>query len=536
MLAFAQSNDLRKALELLRTVQQAAQQAKPPASGPASAPAPAPRPAASVPVPAAVPSAAAVPAASPAARPSPAGPAVAPDGTRLEPGYVWENNYAIFHVKSILQPGQRIDVDPNEPVTRDNIHPERRNSHEWFSPPEAKTRYADGPRSVVMLYGESLLRYKRVLSNPYIPTERVDLVNPNWVISPYFWQGFFNRIDDFSCRPDGTLWVRGTVGVPADFPSGSAFAKGIWRVQPDGQILAHEVFPDSSYLRGEKYSCNLRTCGLPPHAPRDRAISEGSDDWAQDKHGNVWGFGEKGKTTPGCFLTRFNVDGSQTPIQTHQDLCHLDEGISREFQNLPGAIVYDESRDEMVYSAGSFGGNGPGSLALFRVTQAGKVTELMRNWAHSERPSYKVPAGKRRSDSNQVKERWWGIYNLHFHRPSAAVRFEVSVFSEPNYPGRSYEIRDSFATLKRLPFNTAGQSNRVQFYGSGNDENPLIWADDQKLVDEGINYSMSSAILGSSCMDDAGNTYFSNGSSAGGRHNSSIRRMDPQGRLSTWVR
>lgn len=159
-------------------------------------------------------------------------------------------------------------------------HPPWTKSFENFVPPSATVRYGNGARTLIMKvdyahdnYESETMYFKRVLSNPYIPTERVGVPNPNWVISPYYHQGFFTEISDFSCRPDGTLFVKGKVGTAADFHHDN-WARGIWRVQPDGQILPFEVFPDSSYMEGGKHSCDVRTCDLPASGPRARALAE----------------------------------------------------------------------------------------------------------------------------------------------------------------------------------------------------------------------------------------------------------------------
>ncbi|MFM2409848.1 MAG: hypothetical protein RL481_676, partial [Pseudomonadota bacterium] len=266
-----------------------------------------------------------------------------------------------FSPRSKLTPSDRIQHNPGQtPI----YHPQWVKNYDNFVAPSATIRYADGPRSVIMKvhYGHSTFEsdpmyFRRVLSNPYIPTDRVDVPNPNWVISPYYGQGFFNEISEFSCRPDGSLFVKGKVGVAADF-NHESWARGIWRVQPDGQVIPFEVFPDSSYLEGGKHRCDVRTCGLPQSAPRDRALADGSRDWVEDKHGNVWGIRgylnwDSGKgTAPTCQIKRYNSDGSDTLIKGHQELCETPKGVSRDFESSPNLIVYDETRDEVVVAAG----------------------------------------------------------------------------------------------------------------------------------------------------------------------------------------
>jgi hypothetical protein len=328
--------------------------------------------------------------------------------------------------------------------------------------------------------------------------------NPNWTISPYYSQGFFSTISEFSCAPDGSLYVQGKVGVASDRLRSESWARGIWMVEPDGKILPVEVFPDSSYMRGGKHSCTVKTCDLPPHPPRERALAVGSSDWVQDKQGNVWGIRENDPQKPSqkaCFITRFNVDGSDTVIQSHQDLCDVPKGHNADFTSEPKQIVYDGARDEVVVSVGRFGGNKLGSLALLRINQAGQVTEVLRNWAHAEpkQGDYGYlpnPPGKTRAASNQVRERWSHIEGLIYHRASGNVRFEVSVFSERGYPGRSYEIGESFRTLKRLPYNSPGQSERIEVFGQDAQRNLLFFGDDQKLVDDGTNFSLAPWIFG----------------------------------------
>lgn len=204
------------------------------------------------------------------------------------------------------------------------------------------------------------------------------------------------------------------------------------------------------------------------------------------------------KTT--CQIKRFNADGSDTVIQDHEQLCAVPAGFNRDFANFPNQIVYDEARDEMVVSAGKFGGNTDGSLALLRITQAGKVTELLRNWAHREGGFGGNPPGKARANSNQVKDRWWSITNLVYHRASSAVRFEVSLFNILNYPGRMYEIRDSFRTLKQLPYSTLGQVGTHIAYGRTPDGN-LLYGDDQKLGSDRFTNSTISYPFWNSCYD-----------------------------------
>lgn len=201
-------------------------------------------------------------------------------------------------VQSRPASGSPFNHEPQQPPQSTR---EWRENHDNFSPPESTTAFAQGTRKVnTHIWPSSSvspMRYKRVLSNPYIPIDRIDLPNLNWVISPYYAQGFFESISSFSCRPDGTLYVAGKVGVAADTLRGKAWARGIWRIEPDGKILAHEVVPDSSQMRNARQSCNVRTCGLPANAARDRALADGSDDWAEDKHGNVWGIRSNLKIT-----------------------------------------------------------------------------------------------------------------------------------------------------------------------------------------------------------------------------------------------
>lgn len=532
-------SDLGRALDIFNRIQRAAEKAQ-------NAPPPAPAPS---------PSTSPAPARAPSAAPAPASPRVAtPRPSDIEPP---PGQYVITsQTKSKLAPGERIEHDPQAVPKRD---PRWAASYENFVPPEAATRYADGPRSVVMelntshsTYGSGIpFRFKRVLSNPYIPTERVDLPNPNWVISPYYSQGFFNKIDAFSCRPDGTLFVRGEAGVPSDYLKGQTWARGIWRVEPDGKIMPFEVFPGSSYLKGGKHTCSTRTCGLPPNPPLERARAAGSKAWAQDKHGNVWGIAstfinDRNSTKEGaikhtykdCFVKRFNTDGSETVIQSNQDLCESPEGYNEEFINPPSQIAYNEALDEVFYVAGQNGGNTDGSWALFKANQAGQVTELLRNWQHSDRGSFGPnPPGKRRSDSNQVGDRWNGIGFLIYDPSRAAITFETSIFQASmnlKDPGRMYEIKDSFKTLKRLPYNSPAVAKNTVFgsdikHPSGAIGEPRFFGDDQMLLDDAADGKFRTSIFGSSCFDDAGNRYFMNSSL-------SIRKMDPQGRLSTWVK
>jgi hypothetical protein len=448
--------------------------------------------------------------------------------------------YSVTHtVPSRLPAGFAFVHDTQKPPQNTR---EWRASHENFTPPESTSPYAQGSRTVTTQIwpagSDSPLIFKRVLSNPYLPVDRIDLPNPNWVISPYFAQGFFDEISSFSCRPDGTLFVAGKVGVAADAPRGQHWARGIWRVEPDGKIVAHEVFPATGYMRGGRHSCDVRTCGLPAHAARQRALADGSDDWAEDRHGNVWGVrsnrknnvaGEPKKT---CAITRFNADGSDTVIRDHPNLCQEPRGSNGDFINPPNAIVYDPSRDEMVVSAGKVGANTDGSVALLRINQAGEIVELLRNWAKSEdrkgdygyRPN---PPGKERKNSNQVKERWWGIEDLHFNPQSQGVGFEVSLFNERAYPGRTYEIRDSFASLRRLSWSSPGQVAVEEIFGKAAIGKGRLFGDDQRLISDGTQSEVSSRIFGSSCFDAAGNRYFKSGIS--------IRKVDSKGKLSTWV-
>ena len=467
--------------------------------------------------------------------------------------------------RSKLAPGERIEHDPKSVPKRD---PRWAASYENFAPPEATTRYADGPRSVVMeinvshsTYGDGKpMRFKRVLSNPYIPTERVDLPNPNWGISPYYSQGFFNKIDAFSCRPDGTLFVRGEAGVPSDYLKNQSWARGIWRVEPDGKMVPFEVFPASGYMKGGKHSCDVSYCGQPANAALDRAIAAGSKSWVSDKHGNVWGIAATfvnernstkansiGQTYNDCFVKRFNADGSETVVQSNQDLCVSPEGFNNEFISPPSQIAYNEALDEVFYVAGKHGGNNAGSWALFKSNQAGQVTELLRNWQHSDRGSYGPnPPGKSRNSTNQVNDRWNAIEHLVYDKTRAAITFETPIFQASmnmKDPGRMYEIKDSFKTLKRLPYSAHGREKNEVFGSdvklpSGALGDAKFYGDDQMLMDDGPNNKFRTSIFGSSCFDDAGNRYFMNsgGGGAGNFGHLSIRKMDKQGRLSTWVK
>jgi hypothetical protein len=86
-----------------------------------------------------------------------------------------------------------------------------------------------------------------------------------------------------------------------------------------------------------------------------------------------------------------------------------------------------------------------------------------------------------------------------------------------------------------LPYNSPGVEKNTVF---GSDVilpstalgEPRFYGDDQMLLDDAASSKFNTSIFGNSCFDDAGNRYFSN------NRGLSIRKMDPQGRLSTWVK
>lgn len=401
--------------------------------------------------------------------------------------------------------------------------------------PQATTRYAQADRTVVINAARKDPA-KRVFSNPFIPVEPVELYHPlGHFISPAHNQGFFALITGMACGKDDTLLIEGGVGAEqGGYYTDNLYARGLWRVMPSGEIMPEVVWSGVPSSRGQVRGQPRQSPPKPENLDLDirywdsnhkevwiqaikemRALSTGlqarSHFFAEDKHGNVWaGSGDASKQS--CHIFRVNKDGSETEILKNSDLCEpLYRPNEKELSPdllVPRKLSYDASRDQMVLLT-TFWGSGAGAHGIFRLTQQGEMKEVIRSF-FSGRPS--------KPTLNEFKTRASGFEGLHV-TPSGAIRFTPTPsLAGVGYGGPPYEVIDSIKNLRVLP--------RL---GVSNPSNVKEADFSDQVMRMGANNNVESHYgFGPVCYDSKGNAFVFF------KHD--VRRVEPNGRVTTWVK